>query len=104
MREAPFETQASLRAQTEIPALRHCGFGGFLLRASMAETARRQAAALDEDRLIPVHGNNHLTAVGVPSFLVATLLADHTKSMAAQDANNFLGVADWKAFAHASAT
>ena len=49
-------------------------------------------------------GHNHLSALGMPPFLMAAFLADHDKAISAQDANHVMGIADWEPNAHDSAT
>lgn len=76
-----------------------------------AEVLHTQTASFDDtfecadgDGFVAVHGHDHLPAIGVTPFLTAAFLADHCNAMPAQDTNNFLGVTDWEALAHGSAT
>ena len=80
-------------------------------RNQLPKIVHAQSTSLDDalertdgNGLVAVHRHDHLPTAGVTSFLVAAFLADHRKPVFAQDSDNFLGVADWKALAHGSAT
>lgn len=77
----------------------------------LAKVVHRQTASLDNalecadgDRFAAVHRYDHLAAVRMPPFLVASLLADHDEAVFLQDLDNFSSGANREAFAHVNAT
>ncbi len=77
----------------------------------LAKVVHRQTASLDNalecadgDRFAAMHRHDHLAAVRMSPFLVASFLADHGEPVFLQDLDNFSRAANWEAFAHVSAT
>jgi hypothetical protein len=111
MSDAACQTQAGLEAQPPMPVRRLRKFIYCPRLPCSTEVPHTQAAAFndaleraDGDGFIAVHRYDHLPAIGVTPFLMTAFLAYHREAVSAQDSNNFLGVADWIAFAHLSAT
>src|SRR5664280_426762 len=111
MSDAALRTDESLEARPWMGVRNFSTFHDSPRRLRSTEIIRRQAAPFndalegaDGDGFVAVHGHDHLPAVGMAPFLMASLLADHDESMAAQDSNDIFGAANWESFAHVSAT
>jgi hypothetical protein len=108
MNEAALRTDDPLESQ---PKMGVRNLAAFDMGSRLSEIIRVQPASINDalecaygKGLIAVHGHDNLPTVGMTPFLVAALLADHAKAVAAQDEDNVLGGANWKALSHGSAT
>lgn len=70
-----------------------------------------QATALDDtfqradwNGFVSVHGDNYLTSILMPPFLMTTGLSNEGKPVLTENSDNFLCVANWKALAHETAS
>ena len=86
-------------------------WGGRAAELSLAEFFHIDAAAFDDafqraegDGFAAVHGDDDLMPIGVPPFLMAALLRDQGKAVAAENAGDFGSGADRVVAAHVSAT
>ncbi len=111
MSDAALRTDGSLEAQPKMGVRNLHGFATCPRLSCLPEIIHPQPASFndalecaDGDRFVSVPGHDNLPTIGMTPFLVAAFLADHPKAVFAENSNNFLGVANWKAFAHVSAT
>jgi hypothetical protein len=111
MSDAALRTDGSLEAQPKMGVRNLHNFGDCPRLSRSSEIVNRQPAPFDDalesadgNGFVAMHGDNDLPTVRVTPFLRAAFLADHREALPSKDADNFLGIADWKPLAHGSAS